>query len=242
MAPISFTLAAAHAAGRYGHVMFAETIHEPALSLAETLLQTLRNPRLRRVFYSDNGSTGCEVAVKMALRTARKRYGWDAAEQLGVLGLKCSYHGDTTGAMDCSEPCTFNEKAEWYEGKGHWFHYPTIMCKEGKWIVDIPEALRGSLGEGEAFAALAGVFGLGKRAQGEKRRRYEECIKQDLRKLQEEGRKFGALMLEPVLLGAGGMVFVYAFRAPLGLHGQLSNFEQRSFIPVYSYRRGSPIP
>ena len=94
------TLAAAYAAGRYGHVMFAEAIHEPALALTENLLSGMRNPRLSRVFFSDNGSTGCEVAVKMGLRAASVRYGWGPEEKLGVLGLKGSYHGDTIGVMD----------------------------------------------------------------------------------------------------------------------------------------------
>ncbi|KAK0737346.1 pyridoxal phosphate-dependent transferase, partial [Apiosordaria backusii] len=106
------SLAAAYAAGRYGHVMFAEAIHEPALALAETLLSGMGNQRLKRVFYSDNGSTGVEVAVKMALRASRGRYGWEGKEKAGVIGLKGSYHGDTIGAMDCSEPGVYNEKVE----------------------------------------------------------------------------------------------------------------------------------
>ncbi|CAI4212325.1 unnamed protein product [Parascedosporium putredinis] len=114
------TLAASYAAGRYGHVMFAEAIHEPALKLAQTLLGVLQNPRLSRVFYSDNGSTGMEVAVKMGLRATRQRYNIDNATKLQVLGLKGSYHGDTMGAMDSTEPSVFNEKVEWYDGKGYW--------------------------------------------------------------------------------------------------------------------------
>ncbi|KAK3899376.1 mitochondrial bifunctional dethiobiotin synthetase/7,8-diamino-pelargonic acid aminotransferase, partial [Staphylotrichum tortipilum] len=106
-------LAAASAAGRYGHVMFASAIHEPALALAETLLAGMANPRLTRAFFSDNGSTGTEVAVKMALRAARERYkDWGKGERVGVLGLRGGYHGDTIGAMDCAEPGVFNEKVE----------------------------------------------------------------------------------------------------------------------------------
>lgn len=104
-------LSAAYAAGRYGHVMFPGNIHEPALSLAEILLKTVGNPRLQKVFYTDNGSTGMEVALKMALRATCDRYGWDASqEQVNILGLKGSYHGDTIGVMDCSEPSTFNKR------------------------------------------------------------------------------------------------------------------------------------
>ncbi|KAH7166482.1 hypothetical protein EDB81DRAFT_918936 [Dactylonectria macrodidyma] len=202
------TLAAAYAAGRYGHVMFAEAIHEPALALAETLLQNIQNPRLSRVFFSDNGSTGCEVAVKMALRAARTRYGWGPDAKLGILGLKGSYHGDTIGAMDCAEPCTFNENVEWYEGKGFWFDYPTVNCTEGKWVVDVPNNLKTHLGNGENFTALADVFDVEGREQGDVCRKYEAYIEQNLQALQKQGRKFGALMMEPVILGAGGMIFV----------------------------------
>ncbi|KPM44232.1 Bifunctional dethiobiotin synthetase/7,8-diamino-pelargonic acid aminotransferase, mitochondrial [Neonectria ditissima] len=202
------TLAAAYAAGRYGHVMFAEAIHEPAMTVAEKLLAGIQNPRLSRVFFSDNGSTGCEVAVKMALRAAHVRYGWDQDAKLGILGLKGSYHGDTIGAMDCAEPCTFNEKVEWYEGKGFWFDYPTVQCKKGKWVVDVPDSLKGDLGNGEEFASVADVFDVEGREQAETCRKYEAYIHQTLETLQKQGRKFGALMMEPVILGAGGMIFV----------------------------------
>ncbi|KAK8051875.1 PLP-dependent transferase [Apiospora rasikravindrae] len=139
----SLTLAAAYASGRYGHVMFAEAIHEPALALAETLIQGMRGSggghhRLSRVFYSDDGSTGVETALKMALRAARTRYGWAVDSKLGVVGLEGAYHGDTIGAMDCADPSAYNEKVEWYEGKGLWFKPPSVICREGKWRVNIP--------------------------------------------------------------------------------------------------------
>ncbi|KAK3997867.1 putative Adenosylmethionine-8-amino-7-oxononanoate aminotransferase [Cladorrhinum sp. PSN332] len=194
----NLALAAAYAAGRYGHVMFAEAIHEPALALAETLLSGMGNPRLKRVFYSDNGSTGVEVAVKMALRASRRRYGWEG--KAGVLGLKGCYHGDTIGAMDCSEPGVFNEKVEWYEGKGAWLDGSGVRCERGVWVV------KG--GEGREFGTLGEVFDLeGREGRGEGRG-YERVIRGALERLSEEGRRFGALMLEPVVLGAGGMHLV----------------------------------
>ncbi|KAI9733644.1 MAG: hypothetical protein M1834_003246 [Cirrosporium novae-zelandiae] len=204
----TLTLSAAYAAGRYGHVMFAEAIHEPALSLAELLLQKLNNPRLKRVFYSDDGSTGIEVAVKMGLRAARVRYGWDASEELGILGLKGSYHGDTIGAMDCAEPCIYNEKVEWYSGKGFWFDYPTIRMTKGQWIVDIPKPMQDMLGSHITFGSLREIFDLESREEGAQEHLYGQFITSVLEKLHAEGRKFGALMLEPIILGAGGMLFV----------------------------------
>lgn len=113
------SLSAAYAAGRYGHVMFASAVHKPALELADSLIKMHENPRLQKVFYTDNGSTGMEVAVKMALRASCVRYGWDHTEDdIKILGLMNSYHGDTMGVMDCSEPSTYNKKVEWYQPRG----------------------------------------------------------------------------------------------------------------------------
>jgi dethiobiotin synthetase/adenosylmethionine--8-amino-7-oxononanoate aminotransferase len=112
-------LSAAYAAGRYGHVMFATAVHKPALELADTLIKMHANPRLQKVFYTDNGSTGMEVAVKMALRASCVRYGWNHEEEdVKILGLMGSYHGDTMGVMDCSEPSIYNKKVEWYKPRG----------------------------------------------------------------------------------------------------------------------------
>ncbi|PNY27695.1 Bifunctional dethiobiotin synthetase/7,8-diamino-pelargonic acid aminotransferase, mitochondrial [Tolypocladium capitatum] len=188
--------------------MFAETIHEPAMALAETLLRGMRNPRLSRVFYSDNGSTGVEVAVKMGLRAARLRYGWGAGEKLGVLGLKGGYHGDTIGAMDCAEPGAYNEKIEWYEGKGHWLDYPTVLCSDGKWSVAVGEGLAEHLGRGAGYPSLHDIFDVEARERRGEHRRYEAYVTETLTRLRQQGRRFGALILEPVVLGAGGMELV----------------------------------
>ncbi|KAK3291052.1 pyridoxal phosphate-dependent transferase [Chaetomium fimeti] len=203
-------LAAAYAAGRYGHVMFAEAVHEPALALAETLLGGMGNARLSRAFFSDNGSTGVEVAVKMALRAARVRYGLEeGGERLGVLGLRGSYHGDTIGAMDCSEPCVFNEKVEWYEGRGFWFGYPVVEYSQGSWRVRWPTEMSDLGGRASvSYDSLSAVFDVENRESGEDGRIYEEFILATLRKLVAQGQKFGALMIEPVVLGAGGMLLV----------------------------------
>ncbi|KAH8695203.1 onanonoxo-7-onima-8-eninoihtemlysoneda [Talaromyces proteolyticus] len=202
-------LTAAHAAGKYGHVMFAGAVHEPALNLAELLLKSLGNERLSKVFYTDNGSTGMEVAVKMALRAACVRYGWQLSQsEVKILGLKGSYHGDTIGVMDCSEPSTFNQKVEWYRGRGHWFDFPTVGMKNGSWRIDVPDELSQELGGGEEFGSLDEIFDLEKRSKSAAGQRYSAYIKDTLEELvYKKGVKFGALIMEPVLLGAGGMLF-----------------------------------
>ncbi|MEM7518159.1 MAG: aminotransferase class III-fold pyridoxal phosphate-dependent enzyme, partial [Planctomycetota bacterium] len=48
------------------HVLFAGTTHEPAVALAEKLVQIAPGNQLTRVFFSDDGSTSVEVALKMA--------------------------------------------------------------------------------------------------------------------------------------------------------------------------------
>ena len=195
-------LAASHASGRYGHVMFAGAVHEPALNIAELLLTELKNPRLSKVFFTDNGSTGMEVAVKMALRATCLRYGWDKSD-VQILGLKGSYHGDTIGVMDCSEPSIFNEKVTWYSGRGYWFDFPQVKLRKGSWIVEPPAGMDADFGEASSYDSLNDVFDFKSRDSS----RYESYIKSVLESLVAKGVKFGALVMEPVLLGAGGMLF-----------------------------------
>ncbi|KAL1303162.1 hypothetical protein AAFC00_006589 [Neodothiora populina] len=201
-------LVAAHAAGRYGHVMFASAAHEPAISLAERLLSGVENPRLTRCFYTDNGSTGMEVAVKMGLKAASKRYGWDSntGDNVEILGLKGSYHGDTIGTMDCSDPSAYNKKVEWYQGRGHWFDFPTVKMTQGRWVVEAPGAeFENDFGARREFDSLDDIFALESRTSDAQK--YEKYVRQTLEELTAQGRKFGALIMEPVILGAGGMLF-----------------------------------
>ena len=169
----TLSLTAAHAAGRYGHVMFAHAVHEPALDLCYNLLSTLQNPRLARVFFTDNGSTGMEVAVKMALRATCQRYGWskdDTEHPVGILGLKGSYHGDTIGVMNCSEPSVFNDKVDWYKPWGHWFDPPQVMMKDGQWEVTIPSSFNDTdekFVEKFTFPSLSSVFDFTSRSDHE---------------------------------------------------------------------------
>lgn len=202
------SLSAAYAAGRYGHVMFPGNIHEPALALAELLVESMGNPRLKKVFYSDNGSTGMEVAVKMGLRAACDRYGWDASkEQISILGLKGSYHGDTIGVMDCSEPSTFNQKVEWYRGRGYWFDFPQVKMTQGVWKIEMPAELQ-ELGPDLELPSLNAVFDVDQRVQSDAGQRYKGYIKRTIETLvRDHGMKFGSLIMEPVILGAGGMLF-----------------------------------
>ncbi len=90
-------------AGELEHVMFAGCTHRPAVELAERLLEILPKG-LARVFYSDNGSTAVEVALKLAVQY------WQNLGQAGrttFITLHNAYHGDTVGAMSASEDSIF---------------------------------------------------------------------------------------------------------------------------------------
>ncbi|MFD1143925.1 adenosylmethionine--8-amino-7-oxononanoate transaminase [Larkinella insperata] len=84
------------------HVIFAGFTHQPAIELAERLLPLLPNNQ-RKVFYSDNGSTAVEVALKMAFQY------WHNIGQprRKVIALEGAYHGDTFGAMAVSGRSAF---------------------------------------------------------------------------------------------------------------------------------------
>ncbi len=76
------------------HVLFAGCTHEPAVALAEKLIKILP-AGFSRVFYSDNGSTAVEVAIKMGVQLWANQ----GAPRTGIIALENSYHGDTFGAM-----------------------------------------------------------------------------------------------------------------------------------------------
>ncbi len=80
------------------HVIFAGFTHEPAVQLAERLLAILPGKQ-EKIFYSDNGSTAVEVALKMCLQFFNNK---GKVEKKKVLAFKDAYHGDTFGAMSIS--------------------------------------------------------------------------------------------------------------------------------------------
>ncbi len=77
------------------HVLLAGFSHVPAIELAEKLIQ-ITPKKLTKVFYSDNGSTAVEVALKMAYQYCLQI---GQAKRNKFIALKNSYHGDTIGAV-----------------------------------------------------------------------------------------------------------------------------------------------
>lgn len=75
------------------HVLFSGYTHEPAVRLAEQLKKHL--PYMDKVFYSDDGSTSVEVALKMAFQYWHN----NGQARTKVIAFENAYHGDTFGSM-----------------------------------------------------------------------------------------------------------------------------------------------
>jgi len=84
------------------HVIFAGFTHTTAVELAERLLKILPQNQ-QKAFYSDNGSTAVEVAIKMCLQYWHNQ----GSRRTKILAFKNAYHGDTFGAMAISGRSAF---------------------------------------------------------------------------------------------------------------------------------------
>ena len=84
----------------FSHVMFGGLTHEPAIRLAERLVEVTPEP-LRHVFFCDSGSVSVEVAIKLALQyqVARGHNG-----RTRMLTVRGGYHGDTFAPMSVCDP------------------------------------------------------------------------------------------------------------------------------------------
>ena len=89
------------------HVIFAGFTHPGAIELAERLISILPDSQ-RKVFYSDNGSTAVEVALKMCFQYWSNQ----GLNKTKVLAFNNSYHGDTFGAMAVSARSAFTRPFE----------------------------------------------------------------------------------------------------------------------------------
>ena len=79
------------------HVLFGGFTHEPAVLLAEKLMEILPNNQ-KKLFFSDNGSTSVEVAIKVALQ-----YFFNKNEKrTTIVAFENAFHGDTFAAMAAS--------------------------------------------------------------------------------------------------------------------------------------------
>ncbi len=85
------------------HVIFAGFTHTPAIELSKKIINLLPG-NFAKVFFSDDGSTSVEVALKMAIQYWHNQ----GSPKTTIIAFENAYHGDTFGAMSVAERNAFN--------------------------------------------------------------------------------------------------------------------------------------
>ncbi|OHX64989.1 adenosylmethionine--8-amino-7-oxononanoate transaminase [Flammeovirga pacifica] len=108
------------------HIIFAGFTHEPAIKFTEKL-QPLLPGKLNRFFFSDNGSTATEVALKMAIQ-----YYWNKGDnkRKKVIAFEGAYHGDTFGALSMAARTPFSAPFDDYLFDVEYLPFPTEENKD----------------------------------------------------------------------------------------------------------------
>ncbi|KAI2511952.1 hypothetical protein MHU86_2468 [Fragilaria crotonensis] len=208
----SMALAAASAAGRYGHVLFPDMVHAPALELSKKLVvDGPGNGWASRVFFTDDGSTAMEVSIKMGLKTYQKWHNVTNAydNEWIVVAQEGCYHGDTLGTMDVAEPSIFNQgQHPWYEPKGLFLKTPTIGFHDGSLGLSLPY--------GDKRIDLESVdtaMDVETRLESDLYSAYLDSIRHEWDSFESnpessKPKRIGSVVIEPILIVAGGMKFV----------------------------------
>lgn len=169
------------------HAAFAGALNAPALRLTEALVRAAP-PGLSRVFFSDNGSTAVEVALKMAFQYFRQN---GNPERQRFLALSGAFHGDTVGAMSVGDIPEFNAL---FEG----LLFPVTRPVEADWEAVAEQAVDHIRAQGHE---LAGVI-VEPMVQGASGMRFWSAAA--LRAVAEATREAGAwLIADEVFTGFG---------------------------------------
>ena len=151
------------------HVLLAGFSHEAAEELSRRLRGILPGA-LTHLFFSDDGSTAIEVAIKMAVQY------WQnvgRGEKKAIVALEHAYHGDTAGAMSVGDDSSFTEPFRMMRFPVHRVH--SAYC------------YRCPVGRTRATCDI-------------------DCVKQLQELLEGESGTIAAVIVEPLLQGAGGMI------------------------------------
>ncbi len=164
--------------------------NEPASILGKRLIEAAnpkrlardRQPALRKVFFSDDGSTAMEVALKLAYEYARRS---GRSRRPGFLSLDGAYHGDTVGAVALGHIDLFHKA------------YSGLLFKTDK--VMSPYCYRCPFNRAKPERADAREY----------RKCNWECVDQVERKFstqKKKGNPYAAFVFEPLIQGAAGMI------------------------------------
>ena len=184
-------------ANRLEHVIFAGFTHEPAERLAESLAHILPGD-LAHVFFSDDGSTSVEVALKVAYQY------WANLDEVRptFIAFEGAYHGDTFGAMSVGSPSSFSSvfsdllfSVEHLPFPETWIGDSEVARREDT----IVEALETRLSDRDRPVAAVIVEPLVQGAGG-----MRMCRNEFLRRLRHTTKRFGTLLIfDEVMTGFG---------------------------------------
>jgi len=102
------------------HIVFAGATHQKAVELSERITKVLPD-HFQKVFFSDNGSTAVEIALKMVFQYWHNK----GEKKQRFLAMQGSYHGDTFGAMSVGQRGYFNEPFEPFFFDVDYIDFPT---------------------------------------------------------------------------------------------------------------------
>lgn len=151
------------------HILLAGFTHTPAILLAEKLV-SITPKNLTKVFFSDNGSTAVETALKLSFQYWRNI---GRKSKTKFLSLDLAYHGDTVGAMSLGGDTVFSRV----------FNALRFDCFK----VPTPYCYRCPLGKQRASCSI-------------------DCIKPLQSTLKKHKDEIAAVVLEPLLMAAAGMI------------------------------------
>lgn len=174
---------------RVAHTSYLGLANEPASRLAAELVAAANprglrgGPKLGKVFYSDDGSTALEVALKLAYEFTRRT---GRARRPRFLSLAGAYHGDTVGAVSLGHIDLFHAA------------YAGLLFKSDS--VMAPYCYRCPFNRARPERADARAY----------RQCRWECVDQVERRLaaqrRRRGEPYAAVVLEPLIQGAAGMI------------------------------------
>jgi adenosylmethionine---8-amino-7-oxononanoate aminotransferase len=171
------------------HVILAGFTHEAAEELAVRLRSWVA-PELTHMFFSDDGSTAVEVAMKLAVQSFSNG---GRPQKKEIVALAHGYHGDTAGAMSASDDSPFTEP---FRG----MRFPVHRVNSA-YCYRCPVGLK-------------------------RESCHIECVQQLETLLVERGDQIAAVIVEPLLQAAGGMIvhpveFLQRVRALCSAHDVL---------------------
>ncbi|SCV99691.1 LAFE_0B00386g1_1 [Lachancea fermentati] len=167
----------------FSHVMFGGLTHKPAVTLVRKLIDLINHEKLQFCFLADSGSVAVEVALKMALQYQLTRNN-NKTTRSKFLSINNGYHGDTLGAMSVCDP--INSMHSIYKG-----YLPENIFASAPTVIETTPTSAIFKNHPEYFHNICA---------------WDENDIEDFKlKMQTHRDEICAVILEPILQGAGGM-------------------------------------